>query len=521
MTKITTASYLYEGCIKLTEFPSLKHCVALKTIPALWKDCTQLETAPADYFPESVKNGTSAAYLFSGCTSLKTVPEDMFRHFEGTTIISEMFLNCTSLESLPVTIFDSMKKISTASKTFSGCTAFTGESPYTMVQDGEQQVKVHLYERTNYPDIFGAKIFTSASSYKDTFKGCTQMADYADIPIPWGGISDGTKAKPTLTLTAAPAEGKEYFQLTGIVKSTEMKSGKVLCTTKALLPELIEQMETLEKVMNRYGNPISSAAVTQANSETGATFNFNVQADTEYIFLASGTNAHGTTIEQTEVKIPAVPTGEADYERYIGTWTVTSTSSEINKQPHTYTVEITPYRVNESFRVKGWGITTLGDDYPFLLKYNEDGNVTIPTFDPQGMYGLTAYVYLKYHFYDPAQTPPYPVYTTDQELMKGSYDAAGGSVRFEGQKFPHNNTEYTVCGIDYAIYSGGQYVIWPDLFKAGYTLQDYAIGPYTMTKNSASVTKSGVKAETGIAPLAGAEMPKAATPTGVQRLIRK
>lgn len=125
-----------------------------------------------------------------------------------------------------------MKKISTASKTFSGCTAFTGESPYTMVQDGEQQVKVHLYERTNYPDIFGAKIFTTASSYKDTFKGCTQMADYADIPIPWGGISDGTKAKPTLTLTAAPAEGKEYFQLSGTVKSTEMKSGKVLCTTK-------------------------------------------------------------------------------------------------------------------------------------------------------------------------------------------------------------------------------------------------------------------------------------------------
>ena len=29
------------------------------------------------------------------------------------------------------------------------------------------------------------------------------MADDADIPIPWGGISDGTTAKPTLTLTAA------------------------------------------------------------------------------------------------------------------------------------------------------------------------------------------------------------------------------------------------------------------------------------------------------------------------------
>lgn len=523
MGKAKSGGYLYEGCISMTQFPSLKNCVSLEAVPAIWKDCTQLVEAPADYFPESVKKGISAAYIFSGCTALKTVPQGLFKDFESVTTISQMFLNCTSLESLPADIFDGMKKINSAGAAFSGCTAFTGESPYTMVQDGEQQVKVHLYERTNYPDIFGAKIFTSASSYKDTFKGCTQMADYADIPIPWGGISDGTKAKPTLTLTAAPAEGKEYYQLTGIVKSTEMKSGKVLCTTKALLPELIEQMETLEKVMNRYGNPISSAAVTEANSEAGATFYFSVDADTEYVFLASGTNAHGTTIEQTEVKIPAVPAGDADYERYIGTWTVTTTSSEINKQPQTYTVEITPYRTNESFRVKGWGITTLGDDYPFLLKYNEDGNVTIPTFDPQGMYGLTAYVYLRYHFNDPTQTPPYPIYTTTQELITGNYDTASNSVRFEGQKFTYNGTEYTVCGVEYAIYSSGQYVVWPDLFKAGYTLQDYAIGPYTMTKNSSAVSQAGVKADadTGIAPLAGTEMPKAATPTGVQRLIRK
>lgn len=93
----------------------------------------------------------------------------------------------------------------------------------------------------------------------------------------------------------------------------------------------------------------------------------------------------------------------------------------------------------------------------------------------------------------------------------------------KGQKFTYNGTEYTVCGVEYAIYSSGQYVVWPDLFKAGYTLQDYAIGPYTMTKNSSAVSQAGVKADadTGIAPLAGTDMPKAATPTGVQRLIRK
>lgn len=521
MVKAKSAGYLYEGCIGMNSFPSLKNCVSLEVVPALWKDCTQLVDAPADYFPESVGKGISAANMFNGCTALKSVPEDLFKDFESVTTISQMFLNCTSLETLPAGIFDGMKKISSAGAAFSGCTAFTGESPYTLVQDGDQQVKVHLYERTDYPDIFGAKIFTSTSSYKDTFKNCKLMADYAYIPIAWGGISDGTKAKPTLKLTAAPTQDKEYYQLTGTVKSTEMKSGRVLCVIKSLLPELIEQMGDLQKVMNRYGNAIGAATVTQANSQAGATFYFNVNADTEYIFLASGTNAHGTTVEQTEVKIPAVPTGVADYERYIGTWTVTTTSSEIDKKPHTYTVEVTPHRVNESFKVKGWGITTLGDEYPFLLKYNADGNVTIPTFEHQGMYGLTAYVYLRYHFNDPTQTPPYPIYTTEQELITGKYDAGGNSVRFEGQKFTYNGTEYTVSGVDYAIYSGGQYVVWPDLFKTGYTLQDYAIGPYTMTKNSSAVSRAGIKADTGIAPLAGADAPKAATPKGVQRLIRK
>ena len=136
------------------------------------------------------------------------------------------------------------------------------------------------------------------------------------------------------TLTAArPPKAKGVLPATGIVKEYGNEIGKGSLHDESAAPELIEQMETLEKVMNRYGNPISSAAVTQANSEAGATFNFNVQADTEYIFLASGTNAHGTTIEQTEVKIPGRTDGEADYERYIGTRTVTSTSSEINKQP--------------------------------------------------------------------------------------------------------------------------------------------------------------------------------------------
>ncbi len=98
-----------------------------------------------------------------------------------------------------------------------------------------------------------------------------------------------------------------------------------------------------------------------------------------------------------------MPAGDADFERYIGTWTVTSTSAEKSGAPQTFTIQIEPYRVNESFRVSGWGITTMGnaDTAPFLMDY-ADGKVSISTKDYYGMVGLY-YVYLKYRFYDPEE----------------------------------------------------------------------------------------------------------------------
>ncbi len=133
----------------------------------------------------------------------ENVPAGLFRNFESVTIITQMFENCTSLRSLPVEMFDNMRKITTATSAFNGCSAFTGESPYTMVE-GE---KVHLYERST------ANGFSAVTKYTDCFEGCTQMADYANIPQAWGGISDGTKAKPTLTLSMAPQAGAGILPL--------------------------------------------------------------------------------------------------------------------------------------------------------------------------------------------------------------------------------------------------------------------------------------------------------------------
>lgn len=512
MSKVKSAGYLYEGCVRMTEFPNLKYCTSLTTVPAIWKDCKALVAAPADYFPESVSSSTSAAYMFSGCTALTSVPEDLFKDFTGTTIISEMFLNCTSLQSLPVGIFDNITKIKTASKTFSGCTAFTGESPYTEISVNNTPVKVHLYERAEYTDQF-----TAITSFTDCFKGCTKIADYSNIPIPWGGISDGTKTKPSIDLTIGLTPEQEYYAISISFKTTEVKSGNkwTIMTPKSLEEALEELGGDLQRVCTKYGVTYN---ITTANSSAGvALVPVTAEANTDYVVVVMGSNAHGTTFEQKTIKTAPYPKGEANYDRYLGTWKVTSTSSEINKTPQTFTIEITPYRVNESFRIMGWGITTLCDEFPLRMNYAA-GNVTIASNVELGLY-YPYYVYPMTRFYKP-ETNDYWLFSPSTPLISGLYDTEKNQIIIKGNKFTTEGSEYTISGLDYVLFSGGKYYEAANLLKPGYTLSDYSIGPYTLTKTSTAAPakapriaeiQSGSKSKTAAA----------SAPTGAFKPIRK
>ena len=155
--KAVDASYLFENCVKMTDFPSLSKLPNVSNVASLWRGCTAMTTVPADYFPSSCTNSISVGNMFNGCTSLKslpagllknmtdittalsmftncssleTLPEGFFDAMVGCTNIKEMFKGCTSLESLPAGLFDKMTSITATASAFYGCTGFTGESPY-------------------------------------------------------------------------------------------------------------------------------------------------------------------------------------------------------------------------------------------------------------------------------------------------------------------------------------------------------------------------------------------------------
>jgi len=157
----TIPADLFAGCSAATTFMQcFSGCEALGAIPAgLFDDCTQVEVFQS---------------VFMDCVALKSIPEGLFDKHPNAVKFNFTFADCTGIESVPVSLFDNCRKATAFTQTFRACSAWQGESPYTLV-DG---TKVHLYERSKYPDAFEK---APSSSTNGTFRACTGLADYEKI----------------------------------------------------------------------------------------------------------------------------------------------------------------------------------------------------------------------------------------------------------------------------------------------------------------------------------------------------
>lgn len=172
-TRVTDLSYVFNDCKSLKEIPAdlFAGCGGAKSLAFAFSGCLKLETIPSGLFDAcpAVENFQS---VFIDCESLRSVPEGLFDKHAEATKFNFTFADCTSIESVPVGLFDNCRKITACTQTFRLCSAWKGESPYTLI-DG---VKVHLYERSKYPEAFPA---VPASSTSGTFRSCTLLDDYA------------------------------------------------------------------------------------------------------------------------------------------------------------------------------------------------------------------------------------------------------------------------------------------------------------------------------------------------------
>lgn len=187
-TKVYNFQSTFSGCEKLESIPEslFAKCTSLKYVgmsaerdahymaqAGCFKDCKSLKSIPAGLFANNTRL-EDAGQAFYQCDALTEVPAPLFANCKDLKYVDGTFGYIDNLTTVPVSLFDNNRRIVTFRETFIQCRKMTGESPYTMV--GEN--KVHLYERSNYPEEF-----VSPDQNYNCFEGCEQLDDYESIPI--------------------------------------------------------------------------------------------------------------------------------------------------------------------------------------------------------------------------------------------------------------------------------------------------------------------------------------------------
>lgn len=172
-SEVISFNNAFDGCSGLTSIPEdmFSGCPNVISFDSTFRGCTRLTSIPEGLF-SSCPNVTSFGSTFGACYDLTSIPSDLFSSCPNVTSFHYTFGFCSGLTSMPTDIFDNNRKVTIFVHCFANCGNLSCESPYTEING----IKVHLYERKNYPDYFMAPTGTSC------FSGvrCTD-----DIPSDW------------------------------------------------------------------------------------------------------------------------------------------------------------------------------------------------------------------------------------------------------------------------------------------------------------------------------------------------
>lgn len=309
-----------------------------------------------------------------------------------------------------------------------------------------------------------------------------------------GETGDG----PNLTITAIPgkegAETQTYitamFKVTGEPAAV---SGSYILAEKALVDQLVaEKGLTYEQITEAAGSEFTADNLTKLNANGIGWYFKELTPGTEHIVMSKVTDAAGNSTFKY-ILASTDPAGEPSdtYKAWLGTWTVTSASSQISKAPVSFDVVFTQKIANVSYAITGWGIDALRDDAELM-----------PTATFDSATGGMALQNDQHLANNGGQTPG-KINFVSNVAYQGSYAWVSGTGfnGLSGSMGADKQTATVACGvaniqgIGELPVNGMEVILWdnegnPGLFgpATGYTKNDYPIGPYTMTKKSASTS---------------------------------
>lgn len=346
----------------------------------------------------------------------------------------------------------------------------------------------------------GSKYFVVAFGYDAT--GATTAITWKEFRTTGGGDQPGDG--PALELTAkagdkngANTDTKGYV----VATSPTATSAKYGCWPKSTVDEA---GIPIDAIVTQYGKDGDAQFMAYLKEGLGLTFS-PLDPATTYTVIFKVTDAAGkwTAKSVDFTTTSAGGGGEASeaYNAWLGTWTVTSTSSEVSNAPISFDVTIAEKAPDVSFELTGWSILS-ARTVPVTVQF-KSGNMVIPNdifmgeVDLNGSdngkgkvyYTNSSWITLGTGESGPAVVSgDYDAITAKMGADKASATATGFSGKLTG------GGSFFVRGVDFytsATVKGedGWYNIYDP--ATGFTENDFPVGPYTMVKKSNKTAPMG------------------------------
>lgn len=172
-----------------------------------------------------------------------------------------------------------------------------------------------------------------------------------------------------------------------------------------------------------------------------------------------------------------------NYKKWIGMWTVTSTSSEVSGKPLSFDIVVSEKKFCESYNVQGWGIS-IARMLATEAKYDMETGY---------MYFENAYQVSKYadseisgwicHFGRFNHGDGYYMVTESGVVtMVARLDDENGGKAVGNEFYADSEKPYQFSCLDYFLYAGG--TIYNFSPASQYLNGDFPIGPYTIKKKN-------------------------------------
>lgn len=255
---------------------------------------------------------------------------------------------------------------------------------------------------------------------------------------------------------------------------------------------------SIDAIVTQYGVDGDAQFIEYLNEGLGLTFN-ELDPATTYTVIFKVTDAAGkSTVKSVDFTTTgAGGGGEATeaYNAWLGTWTVTSSSSAASAKPMSLDITIAQDVANSSYKITGWGISKLRTN-PIVGKFDaESGMMYVEqqvigtrTEAPAGKYRWLGFALSEEDgkTYYNSNIDGVPVLLA--ALEPGSTTSAaivGNEFKYEGDTFKNTflYVDYFLNGDDSKLYNVG--------YEDGYTdtngKPEFLIAPMTMAKKAAGV----------------------------------